>query len=72
MISENTVSEKKVLPHKGNANGREEFLELKDLYEGVRKNAKAVLAANNGIQELYYAGKNKPQIWWSESERKIN
>ena len=38
LISENTVSEKKVFPHKGNANGREEFLELKVLYVGVRKN----------------------------------
>ena len=44
LVSENTVAEQKVLPYKNNANGQEEFLSIKDFYEGVGGNSKAVLA----------------------------
>ena len=49
-------------------NVREDFLALEYLYGGVRKNSKAVLAAKNNIQDLFYAVKNKPHMWWNEFE----
>ena len=39
---------------------------LNGFYEGVGANAKAILAADNDIQELYYAGEKKPHMWWDE------
>ena len=71
LVLEKTVAEQKCLPHMDNSNGREDFLALKDLYEGVWGNAKAVLAAKNDIQELYYAGEKKPHIWWDEFEIRL-
>ena len=68
LISENTIAEQKVFPHKDNANGREYLLDLKDFYEGVGANSKAILSADNNIQEVYYAGKKKPHMWWDEFE----
>ena len=44
---------------------------LKDLYGGVGANAKVAIASRNDIQELYYAGKNKPHMWWDEFEIRL-
>ena len=41
---------------------------LKGFYEGVEENAKEVLPAQNYIQELYYASKNKSHMLWDEFE----
>ena len=41
-------------------------MDLKDFYGGVGRNAMTVLAAENDIQELYYAGENKSHMWWEE------
>ena len=46
-------------------------MSLKDLYERVGSNPKAILAADNDIQELYYAGEKKPHIWWGEFEIRL-
>ena len=62
---------KKVLPHKDNANGWEDFLSLKDLYEGVGEYAKAVLADENYIQELCYVGEKKSHMRWDEFEIRL-
>ena len=59
---------KKRFSAKDNANGREDFLALKDFYEGVGVNSKAVLEAERDIQELYYEGETKPHMWWDEFE----
>ena len=45
LISENTVSEQKVFPNKDDTNGGEDFLSIKDFYEGVGLNAKSILEA---------------------------
>ena len=45
-------------------NGREDFLDLKYFYEGVGGNSKSVIAADNNIQDLFYAGKNNSHTWW--------
>ena len=71
LISENNVAEQKVFPYKDNANCLEDLLDLKDFYEGVGENAKSVLAAENNIQELFYAGKKKPRMWWDELEIRL-
>ena len=71
LISENTVAEQKFLPHEDNENEREEFLALKDFYEGVVENVKVVLAAEKDIQELYYAGKKKPHMWWDKFDIRL-
>ena len=56
------------MTYKDNANDWKNFLALKYFYEGVGANSKAVLAAENNIQELFYAGKNKPHMWWDKFE----
>ena len=71
LISENTVSEQKVLLYNDNTNYRENFLALKDLYEGVGANDKAVLAAESDIQEMFYAGENNPHMLWDEFEIRL-
>ena len=68
LISENNVAEQNILPHQDNTNVGEDFLALKYFYEGIGANAKTVLAAKNNIQELYYTGKKKPNMWWDEFE----
>ena len=46
-------------------------MSLKYFYEGVGANAKAVLEAENDIQELYYEGEKKPHMWWDEYEIRL-
>lgn len=56
LISENSVAEQKILPLKDKADGRRDFIALKDFYEGVGVNAKALLAAEADIQDMFYSG----------------
>ena len=63
LISENNIAKQKVFPYADNANVQEDFLDIKDFYEGAGENAKIVLAADNNIQELFYAGEKKPHTW---------
>ena len=71
LISENPVAEQKVLPYKDAANGRLDFTALKEFYEGVGANSKAVLQAERDLQSLFYLGEKKPHMWWDEFEVRL-
>ena len=64
LISENSVAKQKILPHKGVVNGRVYYLAIKELYKWVGTNAKAVLAAESDLQDLFYECEKKPHMWW--------
>ena len=63
-IFENAVAEQNLLPHKDAADGRVDYFALKELYEGVGGNAKAVLTDKKYIQELFYGSEKPPHMWW--------
>ena len=44
---------------------------LKDFYEGLGANTKAVLESEKYIQELYYADEKKPYRRWDEFEIRL-
>ena len=71
LISDNLVAEQKLLPHKDDNNGRLDYLALKQFYEGVGANSKAILAAEKDLVELFYAGEKKPHMWWDEFESRL-
>ena len=50
LISENSVSEHKLLHHKDASDGCVDYFTLQEFYEGVRENAKAILAVEKYIQ----------------------
>ena len=45
---------------------------LKDFHKGVGGNSKALLASENNIQELFYAGKKKSHMWWDKFDIRLN
>ena len=59
------------MPYLPENNGRKDYFALKEHYEGVGAHAKALLAAENDIQSLFYAGEKKPHIWWEEFETRL-
>ena len=71
LISDNPVAEQKLLPHKDDNNERLDYLALKQFYEGVGANSKAILAAEKDLVELFYAGEKKPHMWWDEFESRL-
>ena len=60
LLTGNTVTEKKILPHNDEANGRVDFNVWKDYYKGVGATAKAVLEAENDIHNMIYSGGKWP------------
>ena len=70
-ILEHTVAEQKILPIKDQADGRVDFMALKDYYEGVGANSKLLHAAEKDIQELFYLGEKYPSMWWDEFETRF-
>ena len=72
LISENSVAKQKILPHKGVVNGRVYYLAIKELYKWVGTNAKAVLAAESDLQDLFYEGENKSHKWWDKFDIRLN
>ena len=71
LISENSVAEQKILPYKDSSDGRVDFLALQEFYEGVGANAKAILAAERDLQELFYGGEKPPHMWWDRFEVRL-
>ena len=71
LFSENNVAEQKVLPQKDHLNVWEDLLAPKYFYEGVGLNANSILAAENDIQELFYAVEKKPHMWWDEFDIRL-
>lgn len=70
-MSGNTVAETKMLPNASNANGRSDYMALKDHFEGVGINSVTVLKADEIIRTLFYSGEKKPHMWWDEFERQL-
>ena len=70
-ISENNVAEQKILPYKDQNNGRVDFNALVEFCEGVGANAKATLAAETDIQDMFYTGEKPPHVWWDEFEVRL-
>ena len=70
-ISENNVAEQKILPYKDQNDERVDYNALVEFYEGVGANAKATLAAETDIQEMFYAGEKPPHMWWDEFEVRL-
>ena len=70
-ISEHTVAEQKILPFKDQADGRVDFMALKDYYEGVSANSRLLQTAEKDIQELFYLGEKYPSMWWDEFETRL-
>ena len=68
LISENTVAEQKLLPHKDAANVCVYYFDLQELYEGLVANAKSVLTSNKYIQEIFYGGEKPLHMWWGKFE----
>ena len=64
LISENSVSEKKIFPYKDSSDIRVNFMALKEYYEGVGANAKSIPTAERNLQDLFYSGEDTPHIWW--------
>ena len=68
----NSVAESKITSHGGNQNGRDDFIALKEHYEGVGINSVEVNKAENIIANLFYSGEKKPHMWWAEFEKVLN
>lgn len=71
LISENSVAEQKILPFKDQSHSRVDFNALKDFYEGVGANVKAVLEAETDLQEMFYSGEKRPVMWWDHFELRL-
>ena len=71
-ITENETAENKILPYLAQANGRVDFIALKEHYEGVGSNAKSVLRAEDDILQMFYMGEKKPHMWWEEFETRLS
>ena len=67
----NTVAETKMLPHVNEANGRKDFIALKEHFEGIGINSINILKADEILEKLHYTGEKKPHMWWDEFERQL-
>ena len=70
-ISTNNVAEAKILGIAEQRNGREDYIRLRDHYEGVGIYAIAIKEADKVIENLIYNGEKKPQMWWEEFEKRL-
>ena len=70
-IEGNVTAEAKIRSHSNQGNGRDDFMALKDHYEGVGFHAIAVTRAEDTISSMYYSGE-KFQMNWEKFERELN
>ena len=71
-ITENPAAENKILPFATRSDGRVDFIALKEHYEGVGANAKAIVKAEDDITNMFYSGEKKPHMWWEEFETRLS
>ena len=64
----NATAETKLLPNANDSNGRMDFLNLSQHYEGVGVNSINIVQADVTLSTLYYSGEKKPHMWWDEFE----
>ena len=70
-IEGNVTAEAKIRSHQNQGNRRDDFMALKDHYEGVGFHAIAVTRAEDTISSMYYSGE-KFQMNWEKFERELN
>ena len=70
-IIKNQTAWNKILPHMALANGRVDYKALKDQYKGVWANARAIVKAEDDLQNMFYAGERKPHMWLEEFETRL-
>ena len=66
--SGNPVSEANMVQNYQKNDGRLDFIELKNNYEGVGVHAIEIVKADKILQDLLYSGEKKPHMWWNEFE----
>ena len=71
-ISGNSVAEAKIIAHGATNDGREDFMSLKNHFEGVGINALEITKAEQIINNLFYSGEKKPHMWWAEFEKELS
>jgi len=70
-IAGNQTAEAKIQMFQALNNGRLDFNGLKDHFEGVGINAVDILAADKILEDLFYSGEKKPNMWWEEFEKQL-
>lgn len=70
-ITENLTAENKILPFQAQKDDRANFQTLKEHYEGVGTNARALVTAEENINNLFYSGEKKPTMWWEEFKTRL-
>jgi hypothetical protein len=71
-ITNNDVAESKLSAIADQNDGRQDFLTLKDHYEGIGVNALDVTRADRLLETLFYSGEKKPNMWWTLFEKLLN
>ena len=67
----NVTAETKILPNANDKNGRIDFINLVNHYEGVGVNSINIVQADITLSTLYYSGEKKPHMWWEEFETRL-
>eukprot|EP00978_Attheya_sp_CCMP212_P037579 scaffold178764_cov38-Attheya_sp.AAC.1 len=71
LIAGNSTAEAKVEPDAELNDGRRDFQNLRDHYEGIGVHAVDITKADNDLQTLFYAGEKPPHMWWEEFEKRL-
>eukprot|EP00978_Attheya_sp_CCMP212_P023203 scaffold70488_cov59-Attheya_sp.AAC.5 len=65
------MAEAKVEPDAELNDGRRDFRNLRDHYEGIGVHAVDITKADNDLQTLFYAGEKPPHMWWEDFEKRL-
>lgn len=70
-ISGNPQAETKIQPFAAAADGRRDYIALRDHYEEVGIFALDITRADQILERLFYSGEKRPTMWWDEFERQL-
>eukprot|EP00978_Attheya_sp_CCMP212_P014772 scaffold37804_cov62-Attheya_sp.AAC.6 len=71
LIAGNSTAEAKVEPDAELNDGRSDFRNLRDHYEGIGVHTIDITKAGNDLHTLFYAGEKPPHMWWEEFEKRL-
>eukprot|EP00978_Attheya_sp_CCMP212_P034492 scaffold144715_cov44-Attheya_sp.AAC.2 len=71
LMAGNSTAEAKVEPDSELNDGRRDFKNLRDHYEGIGVHAVDITKTDNDLQTLFYAGEKPPHMWWEESKNAL-
>lgn len=72
-ITGNDMAESKIQSHANQGNGREDFLALREYYEGVGFHAKEITKAEQVLKSFYYNGERRDRgMTWDKFEKDLN